>query len=230
MALIFDDPKLRNRQHVFLDRTEAGKRLGQMLLALKDESPLVLAIPAGGVPVGLEVARALEAPLDLIIIRKLPVPGNPEAGFGAITMEGDLFLNHDLVARLRLDPATIQRIAQEVKEELRRRDELFRKGRPFPNLTGKTVVLVDDGLASGYTMLAAANMVRRKGASRIIVAVPTASLSSIERLASLVDEIYCPNIREGPFFAVADAYRHWFDLGYQDVLTQLEGYPNSHEF
>ncbi|WP_456432401.1 phosphoribosyltransferase [Thermosulfuriphilus sp.] len=222
MALVFEDKRLRNQRGVFSDRQEAGKKLAQMLSPLKGSpKTLILAIPAGGVPVGLTIAQSLALPFELLIVRKLPVPENPEAGFGAVTIEGDLFLNEALVTRLKLSPEMIQKIAQDVQKELRQRNVLFRKGRPLPDLSGQTVILVDDGLASGLTMLAAASLVRRKGAQKVIVAIPTAPPQSIERLKALVDEIYCPNIREGPFFAVAEAYRSWHDLGHQEVLSLL---------
>ncbi|OAQ20548.1 phosphoribosyltransferase family protein [Thermosulfurimonas dismutans] len=113
---------------------------------------------------------------------------------------------------------------EKVSEELKRRNEVFREGRPYPDLSKKTVILVDDGLASGFTMLAGVNMVKRKGASKVIVAVPTASPSSIKRLGHLADEIYCPNIRSGPYFAVAEAYQNWHDLTYEEVLEILKSY------
>ena len=122
---------------------------------------LVLAIPSGGVPVGLVVSSRLDLPFDLLIIRKIPIPGYTESGFGAVSLEGDMVLNEPLVRELGLSPEEIEVLAEPVQEELQARNRIFRENRPWPELAGKTVILVDDGLASGYTMLAAVRVVRR---------------------------------------------------------------------
>lgn len=220
-ATIVEDPKLRNKSWVFKDREEAGSHLAGMLEQFRGKDAVVLAIPSGGVPVGLAVASHLELPFDLLIIRKIPIPGNPEAGFGAISLEGDMFLNESMVRMLRLSKEEIDELADQVRAELQARNSVFRENRPLPELKGKTVILVDDGLASGYTMMTAARMVRRREPSQIVVAVPTASLSTIELLAQEEDMIVCPNIRSGYSFAVADAYEDWYDLSREEVVGLL---------
>jgi len=192
-----------------------------MLEQYRGKDAVVLAIPSGGVPVGLEVSSHLHLPFDLLIIRKIPIPGNAEAGFGAVSLEGDMFLNDSMVRMLNLSREEIDELAGQVKKELLVRNKMFRENRALPDIKGKTAILVDDGLASGYTMMTAASLVRRKGPSQIVVAVPTASLSTIEMLAGEVEMIVCPNIRTGYSFAVADAYEDWYDLSREEVIGLL---------
>jgi putative phosphoribosyl transferase len=155
-----------------LDRPHAGRVLAGMLCGLSGRKCAVLAVPNGGVPVGIEIARALRAPLGVEIVRKLQIPGNTEAGFGAATSGGDLILNRILVKALRLGPDQVRSIAAATADEIRRRQALFGAA-PQP-VEGRTVILTDDGLASGFTMVAAARSVRRRGPASVIVAVPTA--------------------------------------------------------
>jgi putative phosphoribosyl transferase len=221
-AAIIEDPLLRNMSGVFEDRLDAGAYLAKALENFRGRDAIVLAIPSGGVPVGLEVSTRLDLPFDLLIIRKIPIPGNTEAGFGAISLEGDMILNEPMVGMLRLDKDEIEELAKAVKEELTSRNKIFRSDRPWPELQGKVVLLVDDGLASGYTMMAAATMVRRRKPAKIVVAVPTAPLSTIRMLSEHVDVIVCPNIRSERQFAVAEAYRNWYDLSREEVLSLLK--------
>jgi predicted phosphoribosyltransferase len=220
-AEIIEDLTMRDRESVFSDRTEAGERLAGLLAEYRGTDAIVLAIPSGGVPVGLAVAGRLDLPFDLLIIRKIPIPGNTEAGFGALTLEGDLLLNEVLVTDLGFSRMAIERLAAPVRAELRARNTLFREDRPLPDLAGRTVLLVDDGLASGLTMLAGVRLVERQQPAEIVVAVPTAPFRTVERLASEVDRIVCLNIRTRREFAVASAYRNWYDLSRQEVLELL---------
>ncbi len=220
-ATVVDDPKLRDKSWIFAGRDEAGAHLAGMLEQFRGKDAVVLAIPSGGVPVGLAVASHLGLPFDLLIIRKIPIPGNPEAGFGAISLEGDMFLNESMVRMLGLSKEEIDELSKPVRDELQARNHIFRENRPLPDMKGKTAILVDDGLASGYTMMTAARMVRRREPSQIVVAVPTASLSTVELLASEVDMIVCPNVRSGYSFAVADAYEDWYDLSREEVVGLL---------
>ena len=222
-ARIFEKKGLRGKNYVFKDRIEAGRMLAEMLAPEYKEAQnaMVLAIPSGGVPVGLEVRRKLHLPFDLIITRKIPIPHNPEAGYGAVTQEGGVFLNEELVSRLRLGPLQIEDHISRLKKELEERDALFRGKKPFPDLSGQTAILVDDGLASGYTMMASIHSVRKMGAEKIVIAVPTAPPETVEKIEPMVDEIYCPNVRAKIFFSVADAYGHWYDLSREEVLELL---------
>lgn len=216
--------EFRDRRHVFVDRFEAGQILSLMLQSEHDriEEGMILAIPSGGVPVGIKVRDSLALPLDLLIVRKLQIPGNTEAGFGAMTLDGTVFFNDALLAQLRLSPGEIEAEKKRVMVELEKRNAMFREGRPFPDLTGKRVILVDDGLASGFTMLASVHMAKKGNAREIVVAVPTGPKQSIDRILPVVNKIYCANIRTGLFFAVADAYRNWYDLSEKEVLNLLE--------
>lgn len=220
-AEIIEDKELRDREQVYENRRKAGERLAELMSDYRGRDAIVLAIPSGGVPVGLAVADRLGLPFDLLVIRKIPIPGTTEAGFGALTLEGDLVLNDLLVSDLGLSLREIEQRAAAVREELIARDHLFRKNRQLPGLSGRTVLLVDDGLASGYTMLAGVRLVRRRQPSEIVIAVPTAARRTVERLVPEVDRIVCPNIRSGRVFAVAAAYRHWYDLSRDEVMDLL---------
>lgn len=206
----------------FKDRKDAGEKLAERLLHLKGQDCLVLAIPRGGVPVGSAIAQTLGAPLDLIIPRKLPIPYEPEAGFGAISEDGSMVLNEPLVKRLGISQAQIDAISQKVLKEVRRRLEEYRGGRAEPDLKGKVVILVDDGLASGYTMLAAIKEVKRKEPRRIIVAVPCSPLSSIELVEPEVDEVVCLKAIRTYAFAVASFYETFEDLTDDEVKWFLK--------
>lgn len=221
MGKLIEDTELRNSFYVFKDRTSAGKFLAAMLEEYASSNALVLAIPAGGVPVAYELARNLDLAMDIVIVRKIQIPGNTEAGFGAMGPDGEVIFNKMLLRSLRLSEKEVEQQVEKTKTVLEARNRLFRKGNPFPDLNGRTVILADDGLASGYTMSEAIRFVKRKLAIKIIAAVPTASESAIELLLPFVDELYCPNIRGYPF-AVADAYKEWRDLSNEEVISFLK--------
>jgi predicted phosphoribosyltransferase len=226
MGTLFEDRKLRNRLFVFQDRSEAGRMLAQKLCKFVSPEALVLAIPAGGVPVACEIARALRLPLDLMIVRKIQIPGQTEAGFGAVGPDGETLFNEELLRRLRLSEEIIKQKVEETKKVVEARNRLFRNGRPFPSVKGKRVILVDDGLASGLTMMEAARFMKTKGVTKITVGVPTASGDSLDRLLPVVDEIYCLNVRTFFPFAVAEAYENWYDLTDQEVISLLKDLPS----
>jgi predicted phosphoribosyltransferase len=219
----FESEEYRNRDRVFADRAEAGQMLAEMLASEYEGLPggLVLAIPSGGVPVALEVSRRLRLPLDLIIARKLQIPGNTEAGFGAMAMGGEVLLNEPLVSSLGLTKAEIEAERGRVEDELVQRNALLRGGRPLPDLHGRTAIIVDDGLASGYTMQAAVRDLRARSVAGIIVAVPTAPLETARRMADISDAVYCISIQDYYPFAVASAYRNWRDLSREEAAEML---------
>jgi predicted phosphoribosyltransferase len=222
MGIIIDNPRFRDKRFVFTDRHDAGRILADLILSRPlPQEPLVMPIPAGGVPVGIEIARALRAPLKLAIVRKLQIPGNPEAGFGAVTWDGQVLINDRLLAALGLTSAEVDAAIAATRHNVSERIARYSSGRVFPDLTDKGVILTDDGLASGYTMLAAISGIRPHRPKKIVVAVPTASAATAERVAREVDEVICPNIRSGSRFAVAEAYRHWYDLDDREVLAEL---------
>ena len=222
MAEIVDEPIFRNRIHVFDDRLHVGELLAKKLEEYKGkEDAYVLAIPAGGVQVAFVVAKRLMIPLDLAVTRKLHVPWNREVGFGAVSWDGTMFLNEPLIASLGLTRDDIDRCVAEEKEVIRRRLQKFRGDKPFPNLKDKTTIIVDDGLASGFSMLTTLKTIEQMGAKEVIVAVPTAPISAINLIRPYADKVVCLNIRSGPMFAVADAYTKWYDLEDEDVMDFL---------
>ncbi len=222
MGELIVDKNLLNKTYVFEDREDAGKKLALFLTPFIDKDTIVLAIPSGGVPVGLEIAKFHKIPFDLILVKKLTFPWNTEAGFGAISIEGDYRLNPEIVEYTGLTEDIINKQKEKTINVLKERNKLFRKGKPFPDLTGKKVIIVDDGLASGYTMLTAIDMVKRKNPREIIVAVPTCSTSAVEKVLPYVDKLVCLNLRSSYPYAVADAYVNWYDLSNEDVLRYLE--------
>ena len=206
---------------LFRDRADAGRRLAERLLEYEGRGAVVLSIPRGGVPVGFEVAKRLNARFDVIIPRKIPIPWNPEAGFGAITADGTMVLNEKMVQSLDLSAEEIERAAEEVREEIVRRTKEYRGDRPMPEVRAKSVILVDDGLASGYTMLAATESVRKHQPSDVTVAVPAASSGAARLVGSKADRLVALIISDRLPFAVADFYVEWRDLTDEEVLDYL---------
>ncbi|HXG59510.1 MAG TPA: phosphoribosyltransferase [Thermoanaerobaculia bacterium] len=191
----------------YRNRTEAGRLLAELLRArgpLKD--PIVLALPRGGVPVAAPIAEALGAPLDVFIVRKLGVPGHEELAMGAIASGGVRVVNRDVVDSLGISEAAIDRVAMREEAEMRRREKEYRGERPPLDVRGKTVIVVDDGLATGSTMRAAVQALRNAGAGAIIVAVPVAAASTCASLRREVDDLVCGMTPE-PFLAVG----MWYD-------------------
>ena len=221
MSKIIEDTNLRNKAFIFENREDAGRRLSEFLSDYKDSNSLVLAIPAGGVSVGKEIKDALSLPLDLLVVRKIQIPWNPEAGFGAINLDGYVIFNDELLSHLGLPEKVINSQIEKTKEILKKRNELFRKEMDFPSLQAKTAIIVDDGLASGYTMIAAIEFVKKRNPAKIVIAVPTGSYRTVRRISPSADILYCLNIREGFPYAVAEAYRNWYDLSDEEVLSLL---------
>jgi putative phosphoribosyl transferase len=216
---------------MFRDRSEAGDvlagRLGHYAGA---DDVLVLALPRGGVPVAARVARALGAPLDVFVVRKLGVPGHEELAMGAIASGGVRVVNEQVVGRLGLGEDDLRRVAEVEARELARRERRYREDRPPPELAGRVVILVDDGLATGSTMRAAVAAARRAGPARVVVAVPTAPASTCQRLAEEADEVICATTPR-PFRAVGYSYRSFPQTSDEEVRAILRaawgGAPNS---
>lgn len=206
----------------FRDRSQAGQELSRKLVAYADRSDvIVLALPRGGVPVGYEVAKALRAPLDVFLVRKLGAPGQEELAMGAIAMGGVRVLNDDVVKLLNIQPRDIESVAAKEERELARRDHLYRGARPRPNVQGFTVILVDDGLATGATMRAAVAALRRQGPKRIVVAVPVAAVQTIREFAAAVDELVCCCTPE-PFYSVGFWYEDFSQAPEREIRELLE--------
>ncbi|MCK8518251.1 phosphoribosyltransferase [Methanoculleus sp. 7T] len=219
---IIEDRGIRDRLGVFEDRTDAGRQLAAILSPLETiGDAVVCAIPAGGVPPGLEVARALKAPLRMAVVRKVQIPWNPEAGFGAVTWDGRVFLNRALMAGLDLSEAEVNAAVAKAKKNVEERIQKFAGGRQGPGLSGRTAILIDDGLATGYTMLAAVEAARAESPRQVVVAVPTGSLHAVNFIAEKADLVVCPNIRTSRIFAVAQAYERWHDITDQEVEELL---------
>jgi putative phosphoribosyl transferase len=209
---------------MYKDRIQAGHALAGLLARYEAQSAVVLAIPRGGVEVAFPIAVRLRAPMDLVVPRKLPIPTNIEAGFGAITADGSKFLNEDLISYVGLTDAEIEEIAARVLEEVKRRERTYRGDKSFPELANRTAIVVDDGLATGYTALAAIAYVRKRQPKRVILAVPVASKDAEMLVKSQVDEYICPLTSNRPWFAVANFYERFSDLTDEEVLTCLKKY------
>jgi putative phosphoribosyl transferase len=206
----------------FRDRGEAGRLLARRLRGLKPRRPVVLGLPRGGIPVAAMVARALGAPLDVLVVRKLGCPWQPELGFGAIGEEGVRILNDALVRALRLSSAEIAEVEARERAELERRVVRYRGDRPPVELQGRTVIVVDDGVATGSTARAAVELVRRRGAGHVIVAVPVASTHAAHELASMADEVVCLESSEA-FGAIGEFYDDFTQTSDEQVAAALAG-------
>jgi putative phosphoribosyl transferase len=207
---------------LFKDRRDAGKQLAQELSAYAGRSDvMVLALPRGGVPVAYDVARALNAPLDIFIVRKLGLPGHEELAIGAIASGGVRVLNEDIVRALNIPDSVIESIARRELQELERREGTYRGNRPPPEVRGRTVILVDDGLATGASMRAAVAALRAQNPARIVVAVPTAAPETCEAFESEVDEIVCAMTPE-PFYGVGRWYEDFSQTTDEEVRALLE--------
>jgi predicted phosphoribosyltransferase len=221
MTILIEDPALRNRIKVFADRNEGGWRLAEKLHRFSSQDTIVLALPSGGVPIGKAIQREIDCAFDLLVVRKIQIPWNTEAGFGAINLDDDILINESLLYALHLPDDEVQAQIDKTKNILDRRNELFRKGREFPDLRNRLVILADDGLASGYTMRAAIEFVKKRNPATIISAVPTGSSDTVDKIIQEVDCVVCLNVRESYPFAVAEAYRSCYDLRDEDILRLL---------
>lgn len=207
---------------LFRNRTEAGQMLAKRLARDRHrENVLVLALPRGGVPVGFEVARTLNAPLDVLVVRKLGVPGNEELAMGAIASRGVRVLNRSVIEELNIPNDVIAAVAERELHELERRERVYRGMRPPPDVHGRTVILVDDGIATGSTMKAAVEALRQLGAGRIVVAIPTASPSTVHEMRGDVDELVAV-MTPADFDGVGQWYQDFSQTTDEEVRGLLE--------
>lgn len=205
---------------VFHDRVDAGKKLADKLSQYRSRDVVVLAIPRGGVVVGFEVAGDLGAPLSVIIPRKIGAPGNPELAVGAVTEEGDTYIDSTIVRSLGVTQSYIDEVKQQEVEEIKRRMKTYLGDRQRPEIKGKTVILVDDGIATGATMKAAIRTVRRHDPAEVVVAVPVAPPETVESLKELADSVVC--LETPPFFyAIGQFYREFDQVGDAEVIRLL---------
>ena len=208
---------------LFADRSEAGRRLAERLLRFKDERPVVLALPRGGVPVGFEVARALGAPLDLVLVRKIGAPFQPELALGAVVDGGraETVLNEELIREFQIPESWVAEESARQLEEIERRRALYLAGRTRVPLEGQTAIVVDDGIATGATMEAALHATRRARPKRLVLAVPVAPPDTIERLRPQVDEVVCL-ARPRAFGAIGWFYADFRQLSDEEVVGLLQ--------
>jgi putative phosphoribosyl transferase len=204
---------------MYANRQEAGQRLAELLSGYAGADVYVLAIPRGGVPVAYEVAKRLSALLELLVVRKLPLPDNPESGFGAIAEDGSTYVVP--YASRSVPDVLQQRIMREQQTEMARRVRVLRRGRPLPDIDGCVVILVDDGLAMGSTMRAAVQCCRDRRAKCVIVAVPVAGTRVRQDLERMADAVYVGEEPPG-FRAVAQVYEHWHDVPDEEVLAIMD--------
>jgi putative phosphoribosyl transferase len=206
---VFLKGKGRRRVMVFANRREAGKILAARLLKYAEKPDvLILALPRGGMPVAYEVAQILKVPLDIFFVRKLGLPECEELSLGSITSEGDKVLNEEIVLRLGISKEEIELLVDREQKELETRETLFRRGNSAPDVTGQTVILIDDGLATGCSMRAAVKALRHRQPARIVVAVPAAARSACDELASEADELVCLTVPES-FTGISSCYKHF---------------------
>lgn len=213
---------------MFADRRDAGKQLADRLRALGDEDPVVLGLPRGGVVVAAEVARALEAPLDIVGVRKLGTPGQPELAMGAIAEEDVIVYNESVLSHLNIGDAEMKEVIESEQDEMNRRIRVFRGDKPAVAVEGRTAILIDDGLATGMTAVAAARALRRKGAGRIVLAVPVSSQRTAEAMRSEVDDVVTLLTPE-TFFAIGEWYMEFGQTTDEEVIDLLRG-GTSEEF
>jgi predicted phosphoribosyltransferase len=206
---------------VFTDRRQAGRVLANRLRGYERENPVILALPRGGAPIGLEVAKALHAPLDIVIVRKIGAPMNPEYGIGAIAEDGSYWIDIEAAERTGATGATLQEITHRAATEVKRRVKMLRRDRAMISVAGRTVIVVDDGMATGVSAVAAARFLRGQGARKITLAVPVCSSDTALAIYGEVDEVICLSQPEA-FFAVGSWYENFPQLTDKDVIADLE--------
>jgi putative phosphoribosyl transferase len=219
---------INEAQPIFESRQDAGRKLAQELEKY-EEKVVVLGIPNGGVPIGMEIAGVMpKADFSLIISRKIPVPLNPEAGFGAIADDGTLIIDDDIVLKMALPLTQINYEVDRVRENVKQRTLLYSRERPLVLVDGKVVIITDDGLASGYTMVAAVESIRRRRPKEIVVAVPVAWEKALERVEKVADKVVTCATSTTSKFYIADYYRRWGEVRDDDVIAYLQQWRNRH--
>jgi len=220
--------RFTRQQPIFENRYDAGRQLTDKLTEYKNRAAVVLAIPNGGVLVALGVALSLDADFNLIISRKIPLPLSPEGGFGAVTDDGTIILNEEMVKRFSLSQQQINYQVSRVRTDIRQRSLLYHKDRPPSVVKGKTVIIVDDGLASGYTMMAAVESIRYRQPKEIIVAVPVASAVALTKVEKIADKVITCVAGFAPEFYVSDFYRYWHEPSDSEVIQCFKEWGMRH--
>jgi len=212
---------LSSAEPIFENRYDAGRQLASNLVEYYRKPVIVLGIPNGGVAVALSIALALDVELDLVISRKIPLPLSPEGGFGSVTDDGTIIFNEDAVKKAGLSQPQITYQVSRVRAEIRDRSLLYHKDRPPLTVSGKTVIIVDDGLASGYTMRAAIESLRHRKPEKIIAAVPVGPQPVVEELKRVADKVVTCAVGTSPQFYLSDYYRYWHEITDDEVLQCL---------
>jgi predicted phosphoribosyltransferase len=216
---------LKNTQmianYIFHDRADAGRELAQELPeSIKKQNPMILALPRGGVPIAAEIALAWGLPFDVLIVRKIGIPGHDEVAMGAIAGDGIKVLDHDLITHLKLNEDQVEAVVRRESAELQRREKLYRQGKPKQDFNDRNVILVDDGIATGSTMLAAINLLRAQGARRIMVAAPVAAINAAMLLRDKADDVFTV-IEPKNFKAVGQWYEDFSEINDEQVKCLL---------
>ncbi|NHJ40532.1 MAG: hypothetical protein FK731_10915 [Asgard group archaeon] len=220
--LIIENKQMRNKYHIFQTRLEAGEKLADLIR--EEPIDVMLIIPNGGLPIGLGLLnKEIIQPqlVNLLIVKKIHVPWSTESGMGAITPDGELFLNENLISHYSIENQQISKQIQNTKERIQKIKSEFGITEDII-VKGKSVLITDDGIASGFSMMAGASWLKKKGAKKIIIGIPTAPERSLSNLENKVDKIFCLNIRTGFSFAVADAYQNWYDLSLKESVEYFE--------
>ena len=206
---------------IFDNSYDAGRQLAEKLAEYRGQPVVVLAIPNGGLPVALQVALALGAELDVVVSRKIPIPLRPEGGFGAVADDGTVILNEPVVKEIDLTQEQMNYQVSQVRFDIRQRSLLYRGNRPLSIVSGKVVIIIDDGLASGYTMMAAVESVRRRRPAQVVVAVPAASAMAVKQVEKVADRVVTCVTGYMPKFFVSDFYRYWHVFSDEEGLQCL---------
>jgi predicted phosphoribosyltransferase len=213
---------------MFQNRHDAGRRLAAELREYREHPVVVLAVPNGGVPVAMEVAGTLKAEMDLVISRKIPSPLSPEAGIGAVADDGTTIFNDEALKKLGLSRQQMEYGINKVRAEIKERSLLYKGDRPLVNVSGKTAIVIDDGLASGYTTMAAIQSVRRRRPKEVVVAVPVASALALKEVERLADKTVTCATGFMPKFYISDYYQFWHELKDEEVLAYLKQWRMRH--
>jgi putative phosphoribosyl transferase len=221
--------ELTEAKILFENRRDAGRKLAAELTGYSNQPAVVLAIPNGGVPLAMEVASALNADLDIIVCRKLSLPLNPEGGLGAVADDGTIILNEDVIEKDGLSREQLEYEAEKVKVNVKQRSLKYKGSRPAPRLTGKTAIIVDDGLASGITMTVAVESVKHRRPKEVVVAVPVAFMSGYRRASKVADRVVTCAVANMSKFYLADFYQNWRDISDDEILLSLEQWRRRHE-
>jgi predicted phosphoribosyltransferase len=219
---IFKLSHLLEKDKVFSDRFHAGKVLSILLQDYLDSDCIVFGIPAGGIPVAKVVSEEIGIPMDVAVVSKITLPWDTEAGYGAVSFNGVVRLNEGLLLHIGLSEVQIKDGIEKTTRKVRHRVDLLRGKKPFPDVSKRPVILVDDGIASGFTLITAIEALKKAGGKSISVAVPTGHLDSVRDISTMVDSVFCPNIRSGNLFSVAAAYKKWRDVGEDEVVSLMK--------